>query len=202
MPVFSVQYFGSIYFYYLVQQYPKICIETKEYFVKQTYRNRHYILTANGVMPLIIPLKHHSSKEMIDKKEICYKEKWYKNHYVAILSAYRKSPFFEYYADELLQHLIQPEEKFLFELDMKLMKTILKILGIKTTIEYTSEYKTNYEMDYRNFFDKKLTLPDKLKVPYLQVFSDRFPFQPNLSVLDLIFNLGPDAGEYVRESSD
>lgn len=198
VPVFSIQYFGNIYFYNLIQQHKKIYIEKNEYFVKQTFRNRHYILTANGVMPLIVPVRHYSSKEIIDKKEICYKEKWYKKHYVAILSAYKNAPFFEYYADELLYHLIHSEENFLFDLNIKLIKIILKILNIHTQIEYTNEYKKFYEIDYRHYFDTPFSTPEYLKVPYLQVFSDRFPFQPNLSILDIIFNLGPDAAAYVR----
>ncbi|GAB4202563.1 MAG: WbqC family protein [Bacteroidia bacterium] len=196
-PVFSIQYVGNILFYYLINQYPKIYIEAKEYYVKQTFRNRTIILTANGVMPLIVPVVHKSSKEIISQKEISYKEKWHKKHYTAIVSAYKNAPYFDYYAEELLDYLLYPKEHSLFNMNLFIIKKVCGILNIQTDICITEEYRKDYVQDYRNYFDADLNLPSALNIPYLQVFSDRFPFQKNLCVLDLIFNLGNDAKAYI-----
>lgn len=197
LPVFSIQYFGDIAFYHYLSKYDKILIENAEYYVKQTLRNRTYILTANGVMPLIIPVVHHSGKEIIKEKEICYKERWQKIHYTAIVSAYKKAPYFEYYADELLNFLLQPGDKFLFQFNIRLIQKICDLLNIHTEIIFTNEYRNNYINDYRYISDKKYGLPECLEMPYIQVFSNKFPFQKNLSILDLIFNLGPQANDYI-----
>lgn len=197
-PVFSLHYFGHIYYYAEMQKYSDIFIETQEYYVKQTFRNRHYILTANGLMPLIIPVVHRSSKEPIHQKEICYREKWYKKHETAILSAYRNAPFFEHYADVLLAHLKHPSFQYLVELNTHILQTIFSVLHISTHLHQTNEYIPTYEKDYRSFFYPYQPVPAFLQTPYLQVFSDRFPFQPNISILDLIFNLGPRSQEYIH----
>lgn len=197
LPVFSVQYTGNIFFYYLLNKYPQIKIERFEYYIKQTLRNRMYILTSNGVMPLIIPVIHKHSKEYIYQKEICYKEKWYKKHYTAIVSAYKKAPYFEHYAEEILGYLIHPEDQYLFEFNIRLIRKILEILNITTQIHFTHHYQNIYPVDYRTYLDAPASLPSTLEKPYLQVFADRFPFHKNLSILDIIFNLGPYAKEYI-----
>lgn len=197
LPIFSIQYFGSIHYYHTILKHPEILMEQHEYYIKQTCRNRSYILTANGTMPLIIPVIHHSNKEPVHQKEICYKEKWYKKHLNAIISAYKKAPFFEYYADDLLIFLLHPEEKFLFNFNLKLITKVLSLLDNNTRIEFSKDYIPHYTNDYRNYFDKTTPLPQELEISYLQVFSDRFPFQRNLCVLDLIFNLGPQSKDYL-----
>ncbi len=197
-PVFNIQYFGDIHYYYEIQKYSDIFIEAHEHYIKQTIRNRTYILTANGTMPLIIPVIHQNNKENISQKEICYKEKWHKKHYTAIISAYKNAPYFEYYADDLLRWLINPNEKFLFQFNLNIFKKILSLLDIYINIYYTSEYTSFYTCDYRDYFKKNIHLPRHLKIPYLQVFSDRFSFQENRSILDLIFNLGPHAKNYLK----
>ncbi len=199
LPIFSIQYFGNIHYYYIISQYPEIIIEPHEYYIKQTFRNRTYILTANGIMPLIIPVIHQSSKELIVHKQICYKEKWYKKHYTAIISAYKNSPYFDYYADELLCDLIQPQYHYLFEFNLNLIKKILRIINLPTTQIHLSEsYQKTYFHDYRNYFENTSSLPPHLKTPYLQVFPDRMEFQSNISILDLIFNLGPQTKNYLQ----
>lgn len=197
LPVFSTQYFGCIYFYHCIIQHTDILFETQEYYIKQTLRNRQYILSANGVLPLIIPVVHHSHQERIINKEICFKEKWYKKHYTAIVSAYKNAPYFEYYADELLLPLTHPPTNKLFEFNLLIIQKILSLFNFNIQFHFTEEYVSNYEKDYRNIFQKKEDLPDSLKRPYLQVFSDRFEFQKNLSILDAIFNLGPEVKTYL-----
>jgi len=197
LPVFSTQYFGCIYFYHCIIQHTDILFETQEYYIKQTLRNRQYILSANGVLPLIIPVVHHSHQERIINKEICFKEKWYKKHYTAIVSAYKNAPYFEYYADELLLPLTHPPTNKLFEFNLLIIQKILSLFSFNIQFHFTEEYVPNYEKDYRNIFQKKEDLPDSLKRPYLQVFSDRFEFQKNLSILDAIFNLGPEVKTYL-----
>jgi len=201
LPVFSTQYFGCIYFYHCIIQHTDILFETHEYYIKQTYRNRQYILTANGVMPLIIPVVHHSHQEKMIDKEICFKEKWHKKHYTAIVSAYKNAPYFEYYADELLSPLLHPPTNKLFEFNFLIIQKVLSLLNCNVHFHFTKEYYPNYEKDFRQAFYKNIHLPDSLKVPYLQVFSDRFKFQENLSIIDAIFNLGPEVKTYLASKS-
>ncbi len=198
LPVFSIQYIGNIELYYWIQQFPEIKIEAAEHYIKQTFRNRTNILSANGILPLIIPVIHKSSKEKIIEKEICYKEKWYKKHFTAVVSAYKKAPYYEHYADDLLELLKHPQDRYLFDYTIKWIRKICSLLDISTKILYTDQYEKYYEKDFRTYFDQPHQIPHHLLTPYIQVFSDRFVFHPNLSVLDLIFNLGPDAKHYIK----
>lgn len=201
LPVFSIQYFGHLHFYHEMIQFPAILMEHYEYYIKQTYRNRTYILSANGILPLIIPVKHRSHKEFICEKEICFKEKWNKKHYTAIVSAYKKSPYFEHYADILLQPLLHPVDTNLINFNLHLIQKVLSILDVQINIQPTTQYQQTYTKDYRLYFDNTPPLPTTLNEPYIQVFSDRLPFQKNLSILDIIFNLGPQSINYLRKYS-
>lgn len=201
-PILSIQYFGNIYFYHTINQYQSITIETQEYYIKQTLRNRTYILSANGILPLIIPVIHQSNKEPIHQKKICYKEKWYKKHYTAIVSAYKKSPYFEHYADEILNILIKPKETYLLQFNLELLKKILSILNIPAQIHLTTQYQKQYHQDFRDSFQTYANHFENIQKPYIQVFSDRFPFQKNLCILDLIFNTGPYSKEYLQFNND
>lgn len=105
--IIESQYFPSLEFFSFIKTRDEIWIETKERFEKQTYRNRCYILSANGVLPLTIPIKSAGKKPPMDEVMIDYKEKWLNQHWRAITSAYNKSPFFEYYGPEIHDILFQ-----------------------------------------------------------------------------------------------
>jgi hypothetical protein len=170
----------------------KALLEQHENYVKQTYRNRCEILTAHGVMPLIIPVKHAGKKIGIRDVKIDYTGNWQKMHWRTIRAAYMSSPFFEYYIDDLLP-FYEFKDTFLFDFNWKLLGKLLELMGIKTEISFTESYLPQYEFDYRMSISPKnpATAPDTK--PYYQVFGDKFGFQANLSILDLLCNEGNNA---------
>ena len=165
-----------------------IIIEKQEHFVKQTYRNRCEILTANGKLSLSIPLIKQADKELISEKKISYAEDWQKQHWRAITSAYKNSPYFEYFEDEF-KPFYENQFEFLLDYNTKLLQTILHILRIQKDIQFTDHFEVtpNNRVDLRNLSDIKQVEADTR--PYYQVFGAS-AFVPNLSCLDALFNIG------------
>jgi len=190
----SVQYLSKF-----VQQ-TDIYIEQYENYRKGSYRNRSYIATANGVQILSIPLKKGKNEQQnIRAVAISNQEKWQRQHWRSIQTAYNKSPYFEYYAD-ILAPLYTKEYHYLFDFNLSCLNTILKILGISSNITFTSSYQTTTAAsidDLRNKIhpNKAKSLPDpNFKASkYGQVFEEKTGFIPNLSILDLLFCTGPQA---------
>ena len=177
-------------------------IEQCENYQKRSYRNRAVIFTANGLLSLSIPVnKKMGNHTPIDKITIDDHDNWSHDHWQAIKSAYNKSPYFEYYS-YLLEPFYQQKWETLLQLNTELLHLILKILSIQKPILATEEYFSNpTEMiDLRNLHQKHKqgeTLYD-IK-PYPQVFDHKFAFDGKISILDLIFNLGPQAVIYLKE---
>lgn len=177
----------------------EIVIEKHETFPKQTFRNRTVILTANGSMALTVPVirpggTHTPTAEI----GISYSERWNTNHMRAIDAAYNASPYYEYYRDEIEKIVMTRYEK-LIELNGELLKMLLKKIKIKAEIKESEEYhKSNYyHNDYREKYSYKK--PERLPIAteYTQVFCDRMPFERNLGILDLLFNMGPETNNYL-----
>ncbi|MFN0276569.1 MAG: WbqC family protein [Chitinophagales bacterium] len=190
----ELQYLPAIPWIQLIQQYEKIYLDVKEHYVKGSYRNRCHILGPNGLQRLSIPLlkgKHqHSAMEDVS---ISYETHWQKDHWLSLCSAYRRSPYFEYYEDIFYPFYHTKHEK-LFYFNYELLKCIFKILGIQKEITFTEDYikpgAAGFD-DYRTMISPKKensALPSTSA--YSQVFSDRFPFHANLSIFDLICNTG------------
>jgi hypothetical protein len=168
-------------------------IEGAENFQKQSFRNRCVILTANGKEELIVPVKHYGKTEIpIKEKEISYAENWQLKHWRSITSAYNHSPYFEYYKDEF-KEIIMRKEKFLFDLNYQLLSLIVKNLEIKLPL-INEVWNRNYinTLDLRNEIHPKIGIENSSKI-YMQVFINKFGFTPNLSIIDLLFNVGPDS---------
>lgn len=181
----------------LIMQSKSIELQVKNRYQKQTYRNRTSIYGANGILNLIIPVKRNKDKEpLIDQKaEISFEEAWQKNHWKSIVIAYRSSPFFEFYSNEL-EAVFFTKPKFLVDFNTMLLKVLFDWLDIEKNITISSN------LDYNNIADtlisaKKTSLINLPK--YSQVFDTKSSFLPNLSTLDLVFNLGPDAIYYLSE---
>lgn len=173
----------------------QVVIEKHEYFVKQTYRNRCEILTANGKLNLSIPLVKQSHKEIISEKMISYAENWQKQHWRAIISAYKNSPYFEYFEEELLP-FYDTQHEFLFDYNTKLLNAVLNILRIKKSIGFTNQFEETPIgiTDLRKL--SEIANPDvSVMKPYYQVFADKAGFTPNLSCLDALFNVGLETRE-------
>lgn len=181
----------------------KVILEKAENYQKQSYRTRCKILTANGVMDLSIPVLHGNGKQLISEVFTQETENWRKQHWQAICSAYGKSAFFLFYRDALEKFFLKSEPVNLFEHNLALIDLLLKQLKLKKEFEFTTSYepKPTELTDLRNSFHAKgnpLESELLFKETYFQVFAEKFPFQSNLSVLDLLFNVGPIAANYLR----
>jgi len=196
----SSAYFPPINYVSLISRANKVLIEQEENYLKQSYRNRCLILTANGQSALSIPVLSGSFKKTPVKEiRIDYSKRWQQVHLRALLSAYKSSPFFEYYFDEI-EKVIAGNTEYLLEQNMNSLKTILKIMRISTTVEFTCAFEPVAERDYdfRYLISPKKEKPGKNSTKeYYQVFSNKFGFTGGLSILDLLFNAGPDSANYL-----
>jgi hypothetical protein len=191
-------YFPSISHYAAMVQADSITFETEDNFQKQTNRNRMYIYSPNGIQLLNIPIKH--SKEARQKtKEVKIEQdfNWQKQHFKSLEAAYRASPFFEYFEDDILP-VFQKKQTFLLDLNLEVFEIVNQCLGIKLPFKKTVEYFQNSPdyIDYRTIANGK---KDQASFePYTQVFEDKHGFLNNLSILDLLFNEGRYALDYLK----
>nr|WP_315145561.1 WbqC family protein [uncultured Flavobacterium sp.] len=198
--LFHPSYFPSISHYVAMAQSENIVFEMEDNFQKQTNRNRTYIYSPNGIQLLNIPVKH--SKEAHQKtKEIKIENdfNWQKQHFKSLEAAYRTSPFFEFFEDEIVP-IFEKKHHFLMDLNFESMEFVAKCLRMKLNYETTTEYfhqaDSNIFLDYRTLVDGK---KDKSQFEsYTQVFDDKHGFLNNLSVLDLLFNEGKYALDYLK----
>jgi len=191
--------FAPIVQFSIVSDTELYAIEAKEHFVKQSYRSRFQIFGANGVLNLVIPLKKWKNHTPIEKIEVSYDEDWQQLHWRSIESAYRASPFFEFYEEEI-RPLVFSKEAQLLNRNLLIENAINKIIGIKATLEFTSIYEAQ-DPDWRTTINPKNKVEmEYAPIPkYLQVFEDKHGFIPNLSILDLLFNLGPESKLYLKQ---
>ena len=181
-----------------------VYIEACENFQKQSYRNRCRFYGADGVQTLSFPIKHEGGTHKIPISEIRidYKKPWVLQHERAIISAYGTSAYFEYYQDELFAILESCPDR-LFDLNMALLKFFIEKTGIAVDIRLTGDYLVSPDMeDFRDAIHPKhpnSILRDlELEKPYFQVFSQKHGFQSDLSIMDLLFNEGPDSILYLK----
>ena len=192
-----VSYLGPVKYYDTIIKSDEIYIETKEHFIKQSVRNRCKIMGSNGSQTLTIPKKRKSSdKTLISNISISNKESWQRSHWQSIVSSYNSSPFFEYYKDELLP-FYNTQHNNIFDFNIKLTKTILKFLQLEKELIFTSSFQK--EFNGSDFRSSKFIF--KNQEEYQQVFSEKRSFVPNLSILDLLFNLGPETTRYIERQS-
>ena len=197
MITLPLSYFGPIEEFVYLAQNSTVTYESKEHFVKQSYRNRCIIYGANGLLRLTVPLVLKSrEKTAMENIKISYAEKWQAHHWKSIKSAYKNSPFFDYY-EELLLPLFLEEVDTLKNLNLKILSTIKQCLQLSCETLLNQEFKAYTNNDLRlNIHPKK---NPTLQLPrYIQVFEERHGFHKNLSILDLIFNEGPSALLYLQ----
>jgi len=176
----------------------EVLIEREENYHKQSYRNRCYILSVAGPQALTVPVYLGSfHKTSIKDIRIDYSKRWQQVHLGAMVSAYSSSPFFLYYYEEL-EKIILSNHQFLLDLNLELVMTILKMMKLEVNISFSTDFKPldNTENDFRyNINPKKKS--DYVMKPYLQVFSQDKGFTAGLSIVDLLFNLGPETVKYL-----
>lgn len=193
-------YFPSISHFAALIQAEKIMFEVEDNFQKQTNRNRTYIYSPNGIQLLNIPIKH-SKLNRQKTKEIKIENDfdWQKQHFKSLESAYRSSPFFEYFEDDI-RPVFEKKQHFLLDLNFETLEVISKCLRMKFNFETTTEFF--HETDPSKFLDFRFLTNGKkdssVFEPYPQVFDDKHGFINNLSVLDLLFNEGKFTVDYLK----
>ena len=196
-------YLPTLEFFCAVRHFDAIRLEVNEHFVKQSYRNRSTVLTAQGTQTLSIPLTAKHGKVPLRDVRIDYTQKWQANHWRTLESAYRNAPYFEHYAPDL-EPLVMSRPVFLIELLVPLLSFCLKSVRWNKKLELTSAYEVHLtdEVDLRNRILAKKTFevrPFYRPGTYYQVFGNTFV--PNLSVLDLLFCTGPESGAILMRSA-
>jgi len=200
--ILTSTYFGPIDYFADIFQGEEIKIEVEENYQKQSYRNRCSIYGANGKLDLNVPVTHNKiiGKRLKTRDALIANEfDWQKLHWKSIESAYRTSPYFEFYEDDL-RPLFEKKHKYLLDLNFEVLEILQELLQEKWNITKTKEYEMLPEgvIDLRNEFSPKKET--KIIIPeYTQVFSNKYGFLSNLSILDLIFMEGTNAESYLRK---
>lgn len=195
-------YLPNIAHFVAITQAEQVCFEMDDNFQKQTYRNRAYIYGANGKLSLNIPVIHtQKERQKYRDVKIYNEDKWQLNHWKSLESAYRTSPFFEFYEDEIAS-LFQVKADFLLDFNLKCFGTICECLQLELNTSKTQVYEKEISdnIDMRHLVNAKKETP-KLFEPYTQVFNEKHGFISNLSILDLLFNEGPNSVNYLQNQS-
>ena len=195
-------YFPNIAHFVAMVNAEEVILEMEDNFLKQTYRNRTYIYGANGKLGLNIPVIHsQKNRQKYKDVKIYNHDNWQSLHWKSILSAYRTSPFFEYYEDEL-QPLFMKNAGFILDHNLNCLETICDCLQLELNYSKTDTFEKTLKdkTDYRQLVNAKKE-PNYNFEKYTQVFSAKHGFIPNLSILDLLFNEGPNAVNYLESQT-
>jgi WbqC-like protein family len=185
----------------------QILVDTECHYVKKSLRNRYFIVTAQGLLSLSIPLKKgKNNQQALSQVKIDNHQKWQINHLRSMQTAYGKTPYFIHYKELVDEILLTPFE-FLVDLQVKALTGILSAFGLDPDIKYLTEYTTKSSSDTfvaKNLYQLNDALPLDLFPPYHQVHSRDNGFIPNASILDILFHMGPEAVNYfntIKEQS-
>jgi hypothetical protein len=195
--IIEPHYLPSLEYFTLISQVDEVLWDVEGSFQKQTYRNRCYVLTANGVLPLIVPV-HFQQGMPFKEVKVDYRQSWVRQHWGAVYSAYGKSPFFDYFAD-YFRVVFDKQPAFLLDLNHEMITVCLRLLGWDVRVVMESDKSATYDLRNdilakKSFESRKFYHPQ----PYTQNFGNTFA--PNLSLLDLLFCQGPESGEIVKRS--
>ena len=194
----STTYFGPIQWYQKLYRAEEVFIERCESFQKQTYRNRCIIATTNGPQALTVPIERQFTINCIKDIRISDHGNWRHLHWNALQSAYGESPFFDYYQDDI-RPFFEQRWDYLLDFNEAIREKMCELLDIQPKVDYSKEFTVNYMKDYRMVIRPKNPEPDPDFTPkrYYQVYEQKHGFLPNLSILDLLFNMGPESIFYL-----
>ena len=211
----SSTYFGPVQWYQKLYRYDKVQVEACDNFIKQTYRNRCVIAAANGLQALTVPVERTADDNMDANgaqpgkclmKDIRISDhgNWRHLHWNALTSAYGESPFFEFYADDI-RPFFERKWTFLYDFNAEICAKMCELIGLEPAIEPTTEYIPAESPalagihDYRDAIHPKHPAEDGTFTPrrYYQVYERKYGFSPNLSILDLLFNMGNESLLYL-----
>ena len=200
-------YFGPIQWYQKLYRHDRVIIEQYDSYQKQTYRNRCIIATANGTQALTVPVEHNDQRSTFNVQckdlRISDHNQWRRVHWNALQSAYSESPFFDYYADDL-RPFFERKYDFLVDFNEAIRQKVCELIDIHPNVSYTTEFTSDIAAqtspsaditDFRDVINAKHPQPDADFTPrsYWQVFQHKHGFLPNLSILDLLFNMGTES---------
>ncbi|MEG1617055.1 MAG: WbqC family protein [Bacteroidales bacterium] len=200
-------YLAPIEYYSKLYNYDKVEIEAFDNYVKQTYRNRCFIGSVNEKLCLSLPIEKKSGEKCLTRDiRLSDHGNWRRVHSYAIESTYNNTPFYEYYEDYFIP-FYEKKYDFLFDFNESLREMICDLLDMKPNVSFTSEYLPSEQLDGKDFReiihpkkDYLLADPEYRDVNYYQVFEQKWGFRPNLSIIDLLFNMGPESILVLRDS--
>jgi len=201
MNIYPVYYFPPISWFSAVAQETTVLLEAHEHYKKQRYFNRMRIQTSNKVLTMSVPVAKARENTPLNLRSISYTVDWQRNQWISITSAYRSSPYFEYYEDKL-KPFFESKTESLLEHNLNIIKTLREILQLDFEIQVTDAFQPSdaYEQDFRRAFNPRGPIEADWFVaePYLHVFGEGFV--PDLSILDLICNQGPASSLVLKGS--
>ncbi|MPR32001.1 WbqC family protein [Salmonirosea aquatica] len=198
----ELHYLPCLEYFSCLMQFDEVVLDVYEPYVRQSYRNRCRVLTANKVDTLTVPVKNRGQGGTIREVRIDYDQPWHRRHWGCLQSAYGKSPYFEHYSPGL-EALYYKKIPFLFDFNFELLTLCLHYLGVKKHMTYTLSPTSMIS----NIFDARSLINAKKKTdgtvfytpfPYYQTFGN--DFVSNLSIVDLLFNQGPESRLILQNS--
>ena len=205
----STAYLAPVQYYTKLYAYSQVMIEQMDHYVKQTYRNRCVIAAPDGPLPLTIPtVKPDTEKCLLRDIRISDHGNWRHLHWNALCSAYNHTPYFEYYRDDFAPFYEQKSYTFLMDYNEALLQLVCNLIDLAPQLSRTTTYQPNPSVgvdDFRELIHPKRFVseadPAFRPVSYYQVFQERLGFLPNLSIVDLLFNMGPESLLVLQQSN-
>ena len=196
--IFQPTYFSPIYQFKQLLQADEVTFEVYDNYQKQSYRNRFHIFNSNGFLSLSIPIKHNNAKRLLTRDALIENDfNWQKNHFRSLKNSYQSSPYFEYYEDDIAPFYEKPQ-KYLLDFLLKTQELSLEMLQADVSFSKTDSYQDYTEKEDFRFMGNAKLKQDFPFIKYKQVFEEKHGFIPNLSILDLIFNEGPNASSFLK----